>query len=73
MAFAGPGWLTDPNWAVPALILVALWASIYGGRMIIFLAGLQGVPKELYESAELDGANSMQRFFNITLPLISPS
>ncbi|MEZ4710248.1 MAG: sugar ABC transporter permease [Caldilineaceae bacterium] len=68
----GPGWLTDPNWAVPALILVALWASIGGGRMIIFLAGLQGVPKELYESAELDGANSVQRFFNITLPLISP-
>lgn len=72
VGIAGPGWLTDRNWAIPALILVALWASIGGGRMIIFLAGLQGVPKELYESAELDGANSVQRFFNITLPLISP-
>lgn len=72
VGITGPGWLTDRNWAVPALIIVALWASIGGGRMIIFLAGLQGVPKELYESAELDGANSFQRFFNITLPLISP-
>jgi multiple sugar transport system permease protein len=68
----GPGWLTDRDWAIPALIMVALWASIGGGRMIIFLAGLQGVPKELYESAEIDGANAIQRFFRITLPLISP-
>jgi len=68
----GPGWLTDSDWAIPALIMVGLWASIGGGRMIIFLAGLQGVPKELFESAEIDGANAIQRFFNITLPLISP-
>ena len=72
VGIAGPGWLTDRDWAVPALILIALWASIGGGRMIIFLAGLQGVPKELYESAELDGADALQRFFRITLPLISP-
>jgi multiple sugar transport system permease protein len=72
VGISGPGWLTDRNWAIPALILVALWASIGGGRMIIFLAGLQGVPKELYESAEIDGANAVQRFFKITLPLISP-
>jgi multiple sugar transport system permease protein len=68
----GPGWLTDRDWAIPALVLIALWASIGGGRMIIFLAGLQGVPKELYESAEIDGANTLQKFFRITLPLISP-
>lgn len=72
VGITGPGWLTDRNWAIPALIMIALWASIGGGRMIIFLAGLQGVPKELYESAEIDGANAIQRFFNITLPLISP-
>jgi multiple sugar transport system permease protein len=72
VGISGPGWLTDRNWAIPALILIALWASIGGGRMIIFLAGLQGVPKELYESAEIDGANVFQRFFSITLPLISP-
>lgn len=68
----GPGWLADRNWAIPALVVVGLWASIGGGRMIIFLAGLQGVPKELYESAEIDGANAIQRFMRITLPMISP-
>ena len=68
----GPGWLADSNWAIPALVVVGLWASIGGGRMIIFLAGLQGVPKELYESAQIDGANAIQRFLRITLPMISP-
>lgn len=68
----GPGWLTSRTWAIPAVIMIGLWASVGGGRMIIFLAGLQGVPKELYESAEMDGANMVQKFFNVTLPLISP-
>jgi multiple sugar transport system permease protein len=68
----GPGWLTSRQWAIPSLIMISLWASIGGGRMIIFLAGLQGVPKELHESAEIDGATAIQRFFNITLPMISP-
>ena len=68
----GPGWLSDRSWAIPSLILIALWSSIGGGRMIIFLAGLQGVPKEMYESAEIDGANALQRFWSITLPMISP-
>ncbi|MBI3960750.1 MAG: sugar ABC transporter permease [Chloroflexi bacterium] len=72
MGIDGPGWLTSRQWAVPSLILISLWAGIGGGRMIIFLAGLQGVPQELYESAELDGASTLQRFFNITLPMISP-
>ena len=72
VGITGPGWLTDRNWAIPALIMIGLWASIGGGRMIIFLAGLQGVPKELHESAEIDGANAFQRFFSITLPMISP-
>jgi multiple sugar transport system permease protein len=68
----GPGWLTSRQWAVPSLIMISLWASIGGGRMIIFLAGLQGVPKELYESAEIDGASALSRFIHITLPMISP-
>jgi multiple sugar transport system permease protein len=68
----GPGWLTDRAWAIPSMILIGLWSSVGGGRMIIFLAGLQGVPKELHESAQIDGANVFQRFFNITLPMISP-
>jgi multiple sugar transport system permease protein len=69
----GPAWLTSREWAIPALVLVALWASVGGGRMVIFLAGLQGVPRELYESAELDGANAIQRFRHITVPMISPT
>lgn len=68
----GPGWLTDRTWAIPSMVLITLWSSIGGGRMIIFLAGLQGVPQELYESADLDGANALQRFRHITLPMISP-
>jgi multiple sugar transport system permease protein len=68
----GPGWLTTRQWAIPSMIMISLWASIGGGRMIIFLAGLQGVPKELHESAEIDGASGVRRFFAITLPMISP-
>jgi multiple sugar transport system permease protein len=66
----GPGWLSDPQWALPALILMSLWGV--GGGMIIYLAGLQGIPTTLYEAAEIDGANKIQSFFNITLPLITP-
>jgi multiple sugar transport system permease protein len=68
----GPAWLADRAWAIPSVILISLWASIGGGRMIIFLAGLQNVPKEMLESAEIDGANAWQRFWHITIPMISP-
>jgi ABC-type sugar transport system permease subunit len=66
----GPRWLSDPNWAVPALNLLSLWAV--GNAMIILLAGLQGVPTEILEAATVDGANGVQRFFRITVPMISP-
>jgi multiple sugar transport system permease protein len=66
----GPGWLADPQWALPALIIMSLWSV--GGGMIIYLAGLQGIPTALYEAAEIDGANAIHRFFKITLPLITP-
>jgi multiple sugar transport system permease protein len=66
----GPGWLSSPQWALPALILMSLWGV--GGGMIIYLAGLQGIPTALYEAAEIDGANKLQSFFSITLPLITP-
>ncbi len=69
----GPGWLGSTEWAVPALILMALWGSVGGGRMIIFLAGLQGVPEELYEAAEIDGAGAWSKFWHVTLPMISPT
>ncbi|HEU5011428.1 MAG TPA: sugar ABC transporter permease [Roseiflexaceae bacterium] len=69
----GPGWFTSTVWAIPGIILISLWASVGGGRMIIFLAGLQGVPKELYEAAEIDGATDFGKFWHVTIPLISPT
>jgi multiple sugar transport system permease protein len=69
----GPGWLTSTTWAIPSIILISLWGSIGGGRMIIFLAGLQGVPTELYEASEIDGASPLRKFLHITIPLISPT
>jgi multiple sugar transport system permease protein len=65
-----PRWFTDPTWSVPALNILATWAV--GNAMLILLAGLQGVPTELYEAATIDGANGAQRFFRITIPMISP-
>jgi multiple sugar transport system permease protein len=63
-------WLFDPVAVIPAFILMSLW--FVGPQMIIFLAGLQGVPRELVESAEIDGANTWQRFWNIVIPMVSP-
>jgi multiple sugar transport system permease protein len=67
----GPRWLQDPNWALPALIIMSLWGI--GRSMVIYLAGLQDVPGELYEAARIDGANRWQEFWKITLPLLTPS
>ncbi|NIA14003.1 MAG: extracellular solute-binding protein [Nitrospiraceae bacterium] len=67
-----PMWLSDPHWSKPALILMSLWAA-GGAGMLIFLAGLQGVPDQLYEVAELDGAGRMRKFWNITLPMLTPT
>ncbi|QDU70908.1 carbohydrate ABC transporter permease [Mucisphaera calidilacus] len=66
----GPLWLGDPNWTKNTLVLSQVWQI--GGTMVLFLAGLQDVPRSLYESAELDGANGFQRFWNITIPMVSP-
>jgi multiple sugar transport system permease protein len=66
----GPRWLSDPTWAVPALSILSLWSV--GNAMLIYLGALQGVPTEIYEAATIDGANAVQRFFRMTLPLISP-
>ncbi len=66
----GPLWFTNPAWSKPSLILMQVWGV--GSTTIIYLAGLQGVPQELYESAELDGAGVWQQFLHITVPMISP-
>jgi multiple sugar transport system permease protein len=66
----GPGWLGSPEWAKPALILMSLWGV--GTAVVIYLAALQDVPRELVEAAQLDGANAAQQIWHVTLPMISP-
>jgi multiple sugar transport system permease protein len=66
----GPHWLQDADWAKPALILMGLWGA--GAGMIIWLAGLKGIPRELYEAAEIDGAGRLNRFRHVTLPMLTP-
>lgn len=65
-------WLGDPAWAMPAIILLAVWKN-FGYNMIIFVAGLQNIPDELYEAAQIDGAGAWQQFRNITLPMLAPT
>ena len=67
----GPAWLNNPNTALYALIIMGVWGI--GNTMIIYLSGLQGVSEEVKEAAAIDGANSIQTFFKITIPLISPT
>ena len=66
----GPQWLADAAWTKPTLILSSVWQV--GGAMVLFLAGLQDVPRSLYESAEIDGAGPGRQFWNITIPMVSP-
>ena len=66
----GPTWLASETWALPALIIMSLWGA--GQSMLIFLAGLQGIPQQLYEAAEIDGAGGWSRFTHVTLPMLSP-
>lgn len=66
----GPVWLFDPQWTKPALIFMNLWKV--GGSMLLYLASLQAIPKQLYEAASIDGAGSIRKFFNITLPMMTP-
>jgi multiple sugar transport system permease protein len=68
--FTLPLWLQDAGWSKPSLIVMRVWAA--GGAMIIWLAGLQSIPQELYEAATVDGAGPWQRFRNVTLPMLSP-
>jgi len=67
----GPEWLYSTTWVLPAFIIMSLWGI--GGGMVIYLAGLQGIPTALYESAQIDGANWWQQLWKITLPMMTPT
>jgi multiple sugar transport system permease protein/sn-glycerol 3-phosphate transport system permease protein len=66
-----PDWLADPFWAMPAVIIVYVWKNL-GYAVVIYLAGLQGIPRELYDAARVDGAGAWDRFWHVTLPGLSP-
>lgn len=65
----GPGWIASPTWALPSLVIMSIWGA--GGGMIIYLAGLQGIPTELYEAAEIDGCSKWKKLWKITIPMMT--
>lgn len=67
----GPDWLSSEQWALPALIIMSWWSV--GGQIVIYLAGLKGIPESFYEAAEIDGANDLAKFRFVTLPMLSPT
>ncbi len=70
--FTAPQWLSDYLWAKPALIIMGLWAAVGSNNMLLYLAGLSSIPRELYEAADIDGASRWQRFWNVTWPQLMP-
>lgn len=72
VGISGPNWLTSETWAMPALIILSVWKT-FGYNMVLFLAGLQGIPEQLYDAAKVDGASGWQRFRDVTLPMLSPT
>jgi len=71
LGIPGPLWLLDPNWSKPSMVLMSVW-SIGGGRMLVFLAALQSIPKHLYEAVDIDGGGWWVKFKNVTIPMLSP-
>jgi len=67
-----PGWTSSSDWALPAVIITSVWRDM-GYYMVLYLAGLQAIPAELYEAAEVDGASAWQRFWNVTIPSLRPT
>lgn len=72
LPITAPDWLQSPVWAMPAIIVMSVWKGM-GYNMVLFLAGLQGIPRHLYEAAEIDGASRHKQFWRITLPLLTPT
>lgn len=70
IGITGPAWLGSSTWALRGLVIMSLWGV--GGSMVIFLAGLQGIPEYLYEAAKIDGANQLRQFLHITIPMMTP-
>ena len=73
ISLKGIPWLTSITWSKPSLMIMGLWIAMGGYNMILFVAALQGVPKELYEAAEIDGADPWHKFWSVTWPMISPT
>ena len=69
----GPGWLRHYHWAKPSLMIMGFWGSIGGTSMVLYLAGLQGIDPQLYDAADVDGANAWQKFVHITYPMLMPT
>ncbi|OHD75359.1 MAG: hypothetical protein A2177_13940 [Spirochaetes bacterium RBG_13_68_11] len=72
VGLASPNWLSDVHWSLPGIMIVVIWSGL-GYAMVIFLAGLQGIPVELYDAARVDGASAWQTFWKLTFPLLSPT
>ena len=72
LGLPGPGWLANPDWALDGIVLMAIWRDL-GFYMVIFLAGLQAIPRDIMDAARIDGTSSWQRFRHITMPLLNPS
>jgi multiple sugar transport system permease protein len=70
LGIVGPRWLVDPDWVIPTFVIMSLWG--FGAPMLIYLAAIQGIPSQLYEAAEIDGASKLRQLVSITLPLITP-
>ncbi|MEM9082265.1 MAG: sugar ABC transporter permease, partial [Planctomycetota bacterium] len=71
--FDPPAWLVSSTWAKPALIIMGVWLGIGGANMLLYIAGISNIPPELYEAADIDGANQWQRFINVTWPQLAPT
>lgn len=71
VGITGPRWIYSREWAMPSFIVMSVWGA--GGRMLVFLAGLQSIPTALYDAAKIDGANAWRRFVHVTIPMLSPT
>jgi multiple sugar transport system permease protein len=67
-----PGWLASPHWALPAIMIMTIWTYV-GYAMVIYMAGVQGIPRDLYEAGDMDGASKLRQFFRITIPMLKPT